>query len=175
MSSMLCNIFIWEISNCIMSCSQPSSSHSTFFFIGFRSGLWLGYSKILMMFWSNSVVDMDFGSWIRWIIIVLLGSSSSSPFLPVACTVSAKIVRILELSMIPSMITGAPVSAEEKQPRRTMLPPPCFTAGMVFFRYKLTHFLLQICLLALCPNIMYSVLCIQIMYYYVLCILGMPC
>lgn len=39
----------------------------------------------------------------------------------------------LELFIIPSTWTKALVPAEEKEPQITMLPPPCFTMGLVFF------------------------------------------
>ena len=35
--------------------------------------------------------------------------------------------------MIPSTFLSSPVPLEAKQPQSIMLPPPCFTVGMVFF------------------------------------------
>ena len=43
----------------------------------------------------------------------------------------AKISWYLELFIFLSILTMAPGPAEEKQPQSLMLPPPCFTDGMV--------------------------------------------
>ena len=47
---------------------------------------------------------------------------------------SSKIVLYLAPSIFPLTQTSFPVPAEEKHPHSMMLPPPCFTVGMVFFR-----------------------------------------
>ena len=44
---------------------------------------------------------------------------------------SSKIVLYLAPSIFPSTQTSFPVPAEEKHPHSMMLPPPCFTVGMV--------------------------------------------
>ena len=44
---------------------------------------------------------------------------------------SSKIVLYLAPSIFPSTLTSFPVPAEEKHPHHMMLPPPCFTVGMV--------------------------------------------
>ncbi len=94
--------------------------------IGFRSGLWLGHSKTLIFFWwSHAFVDLDvcFGSLSCWKVNFLFIFS----FLTDAWRFCAKIAWYLELFIIPSTLTKAPVPAEEKQPQSMMLPPPCFT------------------------------------------------
>lgn len=53
----------------------------------------------------------------------------------VARKFDAKIEWYLELFVIPSNFAKAPAPAEEKQLQIRMQWPPCFTVGMVFFRW----------------------------------------
>jgi hypothetical protein len=46
--------------------------------------------------------------------------------------VSVKNFTYLAPSIIPSILTSFPVPADEKHPHSMMLPPPCFTVGMMF-------------------------------------------
>ncbi len=73
-------------------------------------------------------------------------------FLAEAWRFCANIDWYLELFIIPSTLTKAPVPAEEKQPQSVMLPPPCFTVGMVFLWWCAVLFLCQTYLLELWPK-----------------------
>ncbi len=58
-----------------------------------------------------------------WVVVVLKDEVPQKP---------EGFVPIFNSNIIPSTLTKAPVPAEEKQPQSVMLPPPCFTVGMVF-------------------------------------------
>ena len=46
-------------------------------------------------------------------------------------------------AMMPSILWGALVPPVAKHPHNMMLPPPCFTVGMVFLGLQASHFFLQ--------------------------------
>ena len=73
-------------------------------------------------------------------------------FLAEAWRFCANIDWYLELFIIPSSLTKAPVPAEETLPQSIMLPPPCFSVGMVFFWWCAGWFLRQTYLLELWPK-----------------------
>ncbi len=85
----------------------------------FGSGLWLGLSFV------NLDVCFRLSCWKMKFLFIFR-------FLAEAWRFYASIDWYLELFIIPSTLTKSPVPAEEKQPRSMMLPPPCFTVGMVF-------------------------------------------
>lgn len=125
--------------------------------IWFSSGLWLGHSKTLIFFrWSHAFVDLNvcFSLLSCWKVKFLFIFS----FLTEAWRFCAKIDCYLELFIIPSTLTKALVPAEEKQPQSMMLPPPCFTVGMVFFGWCAVFFLQQTYLLELWPKCLALVL-----------------
>lgn len=102
------------------------------FSIGFRSSLWLGHSKSLIFFWlSHSFVNFEVCFWSLscWKVKSLFIFS----FLAETWRFCAKIDWYLELFIMPSTLTKALVPAEEKQSQSIILPPTCFTVGMVFF------------------------------------------
>ncbi len=104
-------------------CEGISCAHCTALFrsphrfsIGFRSGLWLGHSKTWIFFWSShSFVDLDvcFGLLSCWKIKFLFIFS----FLAEAWRFCANIDWYLELFIIPSTLTKAPVPAEKNSPK----------------------------------------------------------
>lgn len=57
-----------------------------------------------------------------------------------ACWFCAIMVKYLALSNIPSIMTTAPVPAEEKQSYSIMLAPLCFIMGMVLFELLFVSF-----------------------------------
>ncbi len=154
--SNICPLFFAKnapnLSDCeSISCAQPSSDHPHRFSIGFRSGLWLGLSKTSIFFWwSHSFVDFDvcFGLLLCWKMKFLFIFS----FLAEAWRFCANIDRYLELFIIPSTLTKAPVPAKEKQPQSMMLPPPCFTVGMLLLWWCAVLFFHQTYLLELWPK-----------------------
>ncbi len=117
----------------------------------FRAGLWLGHSKTLSS--SGEAI-------LLLILMYALGccrserwsSSSSSAIYKEAWRFCSNIDWYLELFIIPSTLTKAPIPAEEKQPQSVMLPPPCFTVGMVFFWWCAVLFLCQTYHLELWPK-----------------------
>lgn len=86
------------------------------FWIGFRPGLWLGHSKTLIFFWwSHSLVDLDvcFGALsCRKMKFLFIFS-----FLAEARGFCSNTDWYLELFIISSTLTKAPVPAEEKHPK----------------------------------------------------------
>ena len=63
----------------------------------------------------------------RRVVVLLEGESS-----PQSEVLSAlEQVFINALSVLPLILTSLPVPAAEKHPHIMMLPPPCFTLGMV--------------------------------------------
>ncbi len=114
---------------CRLSTRSFSSLHR--FSIGFRSGDWLGHSKILKCFlWRDSLVALA----------VCLGSLSCwktqpRPIFNALTEIRrllAKISRYMAPSILPSIQCSRPVPFAEKHPQSMMFPPPCFTVGMVF-------------------------------------------
>lgn len=64
----------------------------------------------------------------------------------------AKTDEYLEVFIIPSTLTQAPVPVKEKQAQSLMPLPPRFTVGMVLFWWCAVLFLRHIYLLELCPK-----------------------
>ena len=88
--------------------------------IGFRSGLWLGQSRMVTeLFRSHSFVILAYFS--------LRSRALWKRF-------SSRISLYLAAFIFPSIATSRPVPAAEKHPRSMMLPPPCFTVGIVLGR-----------------------------------------
>ena len=95
------------------------------FSIGLRSGLWLGHSKTFKCFPLNhSSVALA----------VCLRSLSCWKL-----NLCPSLKSLEDWNRFPSRIspylapsTSFPVPADEKHPYSMMLPPPCFTVGMVF-------------------------------------------
>jgi hypothetical protein len=56
------------------------------------------------------------------------------------------------LFIFPSIVTSLPVPAAEKHPYNMMLPPPCFTVGMVLARWWAVPGFLQTWHLAFRPK-----------------------
>ena len=61
-------------------------------------------------------------------------------------------IHIIFLLMMPSILWSAPVPPAAKHPHNIMLPPPCFTVGMVFFGLQAFPFFLQTQRWSLWPN-----------------------
>ncbi len=99
------------------------------FSIGFRFGLWLGYSNTLCFDLNHSIVALAvcLGSLSCWKVNLrpsLKSFADSNRF-------SSRIALYLAPSIFPSTVTSFPVPAEEKLPHTMMLPPPHLTVGMV--------------------------------------------
>ena len=56
------------------------------------------------------------------------------------------------LLVMPSILWSAPVPPASKHPHNMMLPPPCFTVGMVFCRLQASPVFLQTYRWSLWPN-----------------------
>ena len=101
------------------------------FSIGFKSADWLGHSNSLIFFlWNQLRVSLaiclgSLSCWNvhpRFIFSILVDGSR---FL-------SRMSRYISPFILPSIIWSLPVPDAEKQPHTTMVPPPNFTAGMVF-------------------------------------------
>ena len=66
------------------------------------------------------------------VVVLLEGEPSPlSEFLSTVEQVFIKDLSVLAPFIFPSILTSLPGSAAEKHPHSMMLPPPCFTIGMV--------------------------------------------
>lgn len=85
--------------------------------IGFKPGL---LKNVHLLFSSHFFVVLSFGSLSYWVSIFTDWNRFSS-----------RICLYLAPSMFPLMATRLAVPPAEKQPQRTMLPPPCLMLEMV--------------------------------------------
>ncbi len=112
------------------------------FSMGLRSGDWLGHSRTLKCFLrSHSFVAraVCLGSLSCWKIqprFIFNALADGRRF-------SLKITRYMAPFILSFTQISRPGPFAEKQPQSMMLPPPCFTVGMVFFGCNSAFFLLQ--------------------------------
>ena len=100
--------------------------------MGFESGLWLGRSRTFtLLFWGQSSVALAecLGLLSCWNVNLCHSQRSFALW----SRFSSRIYLNLAPFIVPSILTSLPVPAAEKHPHYIMLPPPCFTVGMVFF------------------------------------------
>lgn len=110
-------------------CEQPFSSPFTYSL----SGLGFSHSRTFTLSSLNYFCvgfAVCFGSLSCWK-TNLLPSCTSQPSLADWVRLSSRIVLYFTAFMLPSTLTSLPGSAAEKHPHSMMLPPSCFTAGMV--------------------------------------------
>ena len=101
------------------------------FSIGFRSGDWLGHYRTLMRFvvsHASTLFAVCLGSLLCWNPKRCPKHSSHTETWRFSANISLYITPFI----LPSTWTRWPVPELEKQPHSMMLPPPCFTVGMVF-------------------------------------------
>ena len=97
--------------------------------IGFKSGLWLGHSRTFtQLSWSHSfdILAVCLGSLSCW----KINRSPSLRSRALWSRLSSRMSLYIAAFIFPSL-TSLPVPAAEKHPHSMMLPPPCFTVGMV--------------------------------------------
>ncbi len=105
------------------------------FYMGLRSEDWLGHSRTLKCFLrSHSFVAQA---------VCLTQPRFIFNALADGRRFSLKISRYMAPFILSFTQISCPGPFAEKQPQSMMFPPPCFTVGMVFFRYNLAFFLLQ--------------------------------
>ena len=100
------------------------------FSIEFRSGLWLGSFKTLTCFdlnHSTVALAVCLGSLSCWKMNLRPSLKSFADCI----RFSSRIALYLAPSLFPSILTSFPVPAVEKHSHGRILPPPCFTVGMV--------------------------------------------
>ena len=101
------------------------------FSIRLRSGFWEGHSKTFIFFCLShfeTIFALCFGSLSCWKVHLWRRCN----FLTDNCRFFGKIFKWSSFFMIPSTLESSPVRVEAKQPHSIMLPPLCFTVGMVF-------------------------------------------
>ena len=130
-------------------CAQPFSDLSRDVQIGFKPGLWLGHSRTFTeLSWSHS---FD-------ILAVCLGSCWKMNRRPslrsraLWSRFSSRMSLYIAAFIFPSIMTSLPVPAAEKHPHSMMLPPPCFTVGMVLAWWWAAPGFLQTWCLAFTPK-----------------------
>jgi hypothetical protein len=112
--------------------------------IGFKSGLWLGHSmtfRNLYQSHSHIVLAVCLGSLSCWKVNLhpsLRSQALSSRF-------SSRISLYFATLIFPLILTSHPVPTAEKHAHSMLLPPTCFTVGMV-------PGLLQTCCRDGCPS-----------------------
>lgn len=127
-----------------LGCRRETRSLSSLqrFSIGFRSGDWLGHASTLICFLrSHSLVFLAvcFGSLSCW-------KTQPRPIfnaLTEGRTLFPKISQYTPPVILSLMQCTRPVPCAEKHPQSMMLPPPCFTVGVVFFGLYSSFFFLQ--------------------------------
>ena len=96
--------------------------------IGFKSGLWLGHSRTFTeLSWSHfDILAVCLGSLSCW-------KMNLTPVWSRALwsRFSSRMSLYTAAFILPSIRTSLPVPAAEQHPHSMMLPPPCFTVGMV--------------------------------------------
>ncbi len=120
--------------DCLRSCHSIS--------IGFKSRLWLGNSKFLILFiLSHSDVGLlvCLGSLSCYITQVHLSLRSQTD----VRTFSFRIFWQRAEFMVPSIMVSRRGPEAEKQPQTITLTPPCLTIGMMFFLWNAVLFLRQ--------------------------------
>ena len=98
--------------------------------IGFKSGLWLGHSRTFTeLSWSHSfdILAVCLGSLSCW----KMNRHPSLRSRALWSRFSSRMSLYIAAFIFPSILTSLPVPATEKHPHSMMLPPPCFTVGMV--------------------------------------------
>ncbi|XP_051570030.1 monocyte to macrophage differentiation factor 2-like isoform X2 [Myxocyprinus asiaticus] len=101
--------------------------------IGFKSGLWLGHSRTfteLSRSHSFVILAVCLGSLSCWKMNLHPSLRSRALWSRFSSRMSLYIAAFI----FPSILTSLPVPAAEKHPHSMMLPPPCFTVGMVLAR-----------------------------------------
>ncbi len=104
------------------------------------SGLWLGHSKTLTVFFNHSLVEC-------LVCMVLLTSCVTHYLLRFSCwtdvlTFSFRICYSSEW-IVPSMMASCHGPDEAKQDQTMMLPSPCFTDEIWFLCWNAVFFFLQ--------------------------------
>ncbi len=105
------------------------------------------FQNFIIFWWSRSFVEFD----VCYRLLSCWKMKFLFSFLAEAWRFCANIDWYMELFIIPSTLTKAPVP-EEKQPQSVMLLPPCFTVGMVFLWWCAVLFFHQTYLLELWPK-----------------------
>ena len=101
------------------------------FSIGLRWGLWLGHSKKCKCFplnHSTVTLAVCLGSLSCWKVNLRPSLKSLEDW----NRFPSRISLYLAPSIIHSIVISFPVPADDKHPQIMMLPPACFTVGMVF-------------------------------------------
>ncbi len=101
--------------------------------IGFKSGLWLGHSRTfteLSCSHSFVILAVCLASLPYWKVNLRPSLRSRALWSRFSSRMSLYIAAFI----FPSILTSLPVPAAEKHPHSMMLPPPCFTVGMVLAR-----------------------------------------
>ena len=102
--------------------------------MGFKSGLWLGHSGTFTeLSWSHSfdILAVCWGSLSCWKMNYRFSLRPRALWGRFSSRMSLYIAAFI----FPSMLTSLPVPAAEKHPHSMMLPPPCFTVGMVLAKW----------------------------------------
>jgi len=116
--------------------------------IGFRSGDWLGHARTLICFLqSHSLVILAvcFGLLSCW-------KTQPRPIFNVITEgrrLFPKISQYMATVILSLIQCSRPVPCAEKHPQSMMLPPLCFTVGMVFLGWYSSFFFIQTGLLEL--------------------------
>ena len=100
------------------------------FSMGFKSWLSLGHCRTFtFMFWSHSSVALAvcLGSLSCWNVNLHRSLRSFALW----SRFSSRIYLYLAPFIVPSILTSLAVPATKKHPHSMMLPPPCFTVGML--------------------------------------------
>ncbi|XP_051951468.1 dihydroxyacetone phosphate acyltransferase isoform X2 [Xyrauchen texanus] len=99
----------------------------------FKSGLWLGHSRTfteLSCSHSFVILTVCLGSLSCWKMNLCPSLRSRALW----SRFSSKMSLYIAAFIFPSILTSLPVPAAEKHPHSMMLPPPCFTVGIVLAR-----------------------------------------
>ena len=98
--------------------------------IGFKSGLWLGHSSTFTeLSWSHSfdILPVSLGPLSCW----KMNRHPSLRSRALWSRFSSRMSLYIAVFIFLYILTSLPVPATKKHPHSMMLPPPCFTVGMV--------------------------------------------
>ena len=128
----LLNKTVQDQSSCMeIADGQQSSSRATDFWLDLGQGSdWATQDIYLFVPWP---LQCNFGCVLRDVIMLKGELPSQLSFLVESDKFSSRIFLYFAPHIFPSILTSATVPAHEKHPHNMMLPPLCFTVGMVFF------------------------------------------